>query len=556
MDINQSTELSYVKINEIDTKVNEILDMVTDSNPESSTTLKELTNEIKTKTTNIENKVTTILENNNNVPEIDTSTLETQVAEMSSKIADMDTKVTTINSNASTINRNVGLINTDVTKIKDNYSTRFQVETINGKLDKLLKRVTIDNYEEFTEDPYKLNLDYTERLEINRNPDNYDCKEINYEFVTKNSIVTMIGDCDSNTFSYNITFTFTTTEDFLYVYFRTQAKTISQYIRGAGTHTITFSESDIEKPNGRIIYALYVSGNEITVHNVKCEIWGTNAKIFGDTPKYKIFNGVNYIAISKCENNKGYYLSLDKLNLHPGLLKEEYILAEENVKDFAYGYVTIKHAGIYKDYTCFRNYVKLDNIYVAVYGEDYHKYQMGSSYPAAMCSLGYYDGTNMYGTYLYSSSYAYPTASLFRHGDNTQYATTSSVCKQECSYIASISNLNPKNRFSLFSGIVTDLKGINYLFISNSNNQKFSLEIGYGKNATAFYDKDNPLNIRVYLNDNGYCVKYNILLNEDKTSAIILNNKIIGTYDYYYETDSDVYFVEKDKQLYMFKNNN
>ena len=97
--------------------------------------------------------------------------------------------------------------------------------------------------------------------------------------------------------------------------------------------------------------------------------------------------------------------------------------------------------------------------------------------------------------------------------------------------------------------VLTNIQGKLYFAFSSS----YYIELGYGKNQTAFYNPKNPLQINVYFNDGGYCVKSVIGFNEDKTEINLLSQTIIGTYDAYFETDSDVYFVEKDGKLLMFK---
>jgi len=97
--------------------------------------------------------------------------------------------------------------------------------------------------------------------------------------------------------------------------------------------------------------------------------------------------------------------------------------------------------------------------------------------------------------------------------------------------------------------IITDIKGINFFYKLNMTT---ALNIGYGKNVTAYYDKENDNLIHIYMNDGGYCVRKNVVLSEDGTTATLLSQNIIGTYDTYFETPSDVYIVEKDGNLYAF----
>ena len=94
MEIEQTTELTYIKVDDMDKKINEILDMVTDSNPEASTTLKELTNEIKTDTESIKTKVNsnsdkldTIIENQSQGASVDLTSIETSLSNITTSLS-------------------------------------------------------------------------------------------------------------------------------------------------------------------------------------------------------------------------------------------------------------------------------------------------------------------------------------------------------------------------------------------------------------------------------------------------------------------------------------
>lgn len=552
MDINQSTELSYIKLTELDTKVNELLDVVTDSNPENSTTLKELTNEIKTNTELIKGKVNSVIDALNSGPEVDTSNIETQLTEVSSAINDMDAKVTTINSNVSTIYNNTSLMKSDVTKMKENMSTNTQGQEINGKLDELLRRITLNNEEEyFEEDPFKLDLEYTERLEGDRNPSNYDYYEQTKDFETNKGIYIALADSEDTKYSYKMTLTFSCDTSCTICSY--DLKTRNYYNYEAGTHTITFSATDKEITEERIAVGFYVqsTGATITVHHFKFEVWANNVIILNRKTKYKVYNSVENIAISKVENHDGYYLVLDKNNLTPSKLKQEYTLGCEGVKDFSYGFITKTFYTNTKDFHKIKTATRLNYKHYASFDNDYYVYNVGSTFVYNI-SLGYSDTSNLCMSSIGCEDSSQPYLFFIKtNAISSSRLKASTFLPKNIVDCCSVMDMGFYTFDDKQASVVTDYKGNNYLYFYST---KYYLPIGYGKNATAFYYKDNLNFINIYLNDNGYCVKYVVQVAEDKLSAEVLTKKIIGTYDAYHETSSDVYFVEKDQQLYMFKN--
>lgn len=556
MEIEQTTELTYTKVEDIDKKINEILDMVTDSKPESSTTLKELVNEIKSDTDNLETKVDTILENQASGGNFDTTNLENQINEiktnfnsLNTNIDEMNNDITTTNSNVATNKNNINSIKSTVESIQDKMPSTIDNNSMKQKLDEILRYIKKeDGAEEFTDDPFKLDLEYSERLELHRNPSNYDFIEINGDREIRKYILILMANCEGTTFDYNITFTFTCTEQVNLSYF-TSFDSPGQTFQ-AGTHTVNKSGKDITIKNNKILFNYYKTGGNMTLHYLKFEIFGNNAIIIPKRNKFKVCNCLNKISINKVENNNGYYLVLDSNDtLTPDLLKQTYTLGASNVRDICYTfnfYESMNQKYIIAPYLCYVS----DNYYFnSDYGNGYNVYEY-TSLPCLDCSVGYFDKSYMHGcsTMLYST--LHPCAYTFKtHQTVNDRNTVSTSLSYTIANTIAVNDLNINDNTEKRACILTNFNGINYLYYYNN----ILLELGYGKYPTAYFDKENPLKINAYLNDNGYCVKYIIILSSDKKSAQIISKKIIGTYDAYFETNSDIYLVEKGNELYMFK---
>lgn len=570
MDINQSTELSYVKINEIDTKVNEILDMVTDSNPESSNSLKELSNQIITNTENIEEKVNSVIEAVNNTPEIDTTGLEnkinetnnniissyesisqinTNVSAISQNITSMSSDITTTNSNVATNKSNITNIKTSIDNIEDKMATEQQSKVLDGKLNEVLRLLRQSNYiEDFAEDPYKLQLPYTGRIEINRNPSNYDYFENTKEFSTFDYIYCCAAHCTGDTFSYNAMFTFTCTEKTLIKVLHKGGTTNKYY--EAGTHTVDVKIENVATNKNRA-YIHLTTDKTIIVHYVKLELFGENIIIVPKKKKHKVNFAPNKLIISKVNNNNGYCLVIDDFNsLHPSNLQQEYTLKVENVLDFDMGYDHSNYLGKKYSYEpCFA-YISENYKYYADYANGYNKQYVAFNANKS-CDFGRYN--NQYN--LFSSivntfdtdSYFY-TYKLSNTGNFKEYLTFKYGYLSECVFVKDYTLFNNKAPLVY---VATLIDGTNFIF---TNNTTF-LDIGYGKNVTAYYHPDNMYKMNIYMNDGGYCVKKVVEISEDLTQFTLLSQSIIGTYDAYFETPSDVYLVEKNENLYMYKSN-
>lgn len=559
MDIEQTTELSFTKINEIDTKVNEILDVVTDSNPESSTTLKELTNEIKTNTELIEEKVNSVIDALNNGAELDTSELENKISQTTTSIENLSADltniaddITSINSSTSTIRTNITSMVTDVDKIYESTtSTKEDHKYIKGKLNEILRRLGTTD-EEFTEDPFKLNLDYAGKLTENRNTTNYDFIEINKTLPFDNYINATLAHTTGTTYSFKASITFTTESSVQYIYCREKNKNYSQRFY-AGTHTHVFEGNDLTVTNGEIVLTFYGGNENFTLHNFKLEIFADNVVILNKAKnKYFVHTTPEKICISKVKDNNGYCLELNKEHLNPALLNQEYTLGQSNVSNYQFTYSFSSYLNTIKDMVKIETYTNLDNYSYTRYDNNYSNRRFTNT-PTISTDLGYFAGNSVTQNLIYITSNTNVQFGSTRVNPNSSYNLTNhtsilpnKVCATCNVLCTNIFDGNDKQAF-----VLTDFAGNNYLYVKST---ALLYNIGYGINTTAFFDKTNPLQVNVYLNDNGNCVQHKILLSEDKTTATPIISKIIGTYDSYFETDSNIYFVEKDDSLYMYKN--
>jgi len=610
MDTIQTDELTYTKVNDIDLKLNEVLDLVTDINPESSTTLKDLTSQVKTTTDSINTKVTKIKENTENLladhttlhtnisivnsnledlsssattimqtsennstkldtiiqnlenqtdtdnTSVDFSSIEekidnvnTNIDTINTNITDMASDVTTTNSNVATVKTNVATIKTNVDTIQKNLPSNDANYRINQKLDEILRFIKTNAGEEpFSEDPFKLNLPYTERLETNRNPSNYDSLLMTNEF-THTKHFFCLADCTGTTFDVNINFTFTCdVKTNVGIYMNNNYYNLKSY--EPGTHTISISEKNLTVKNG-IIVIYIISYEIITTHQIFVELFGENILIVPKQKKYNIAYTRGKIGIAKVENNNAYYLNLLNDELTPSALNRVYTLDHENVKVFDYAFQATNRYNKFLPLDKYSGYIT-DN-----YG---YKYKVEDNYDSAIlqnnlyidCCTGYSNMSYIWGAYLVVLSSYKPTLYTLKYTSaHTKTNTKQTYLEGQ---IASVTMAKPTNHFDSTERnvyILTTIKGINHIYINSTS----YLDIGYGNYTTAFFDKNDPLKLNVYMNDNGYCVKKVVQLYSDNSTPTLLTQEIIGTYDAYFETATDAYLVEKDKHLYVFKNN-
>lgn len=609
MEIKQTVDLTYNKVDEIDKKINRVLVKSSSANDETklnenSTKLNEIatttdtisttTNEINTNICSINNEIseqsTTINQIDTKVDEINTKTQNIETinsnvgeilssnAENSTKIENIKTKVDTLSSDIETISTNINSINTqtqnlttinnNITTINSNTATtNNNVSTIKSNVEKITNRLPSGNYnneviqkldeilktvkqnaneDTFETDPYKLDMEYTGKIETDRNPNNYDFFETTKTFETHYGIFfARCAHCSSSTFNIKIEVSFTSTTNFNLTCRSNCFNNTTQSYQ-LGTNTFTFNKENVTVVNDRIIVHLEAN-KEITIHSIKLELWGDNMIILPKRKKYKVSYSLDKIIISKTENDNGYYMILNSNALYPDLLNQEYTLGQENVLDFCIGYDWYNYLGFKKcAMGLYSAFITLDCVLMSYYDGVYYPGKSNES--SLICTFGYFnerayisylgiDNLTPTQFYMKKSSYIDPIYLRLEQGN----VGDSFVICDMSKFDSSIVNAQ----------ILTTIQGKIY-FAFNSN---YNIEIGYGKNATGVYDPNDPLKAHVYFNDGGYCVKVVIGFNAEHTELQILSRRIIGTYDTYFETNSNVYLVEKNGELYMFKNN-
>ena len=157
------------------------------------------------------------------------------------------------NSNVATNKTNITSIKNIITDLENNQSTSTQCKIIDSKLNEILKVLKKnEGLEGFVEDPFKIdNMPYTERIETNRNPNNYDFIEINNEFKTSKYFFIGAADCTGSTFDYNVTVTFTC-ETPVYLSFGISPGATGPHYE-AGTHTHTRSGTGKSVSDSKIL---------------------------------------------------------------------------------------------------------------------------------------------------------------------------------------------------------------------------------------------------------------------------------------------------------------
>ena len=583
MEIQQALDLTYVKVEEVQKKlenisnnledtesmlngttVNEIKTKVTETNNnlnEISSTINSLgtsNEELATKINANSTKLDTIIENQTGSgvsEELQTSITSTNETcnNISSKVDTINNNTTTINSNTATTNNNVNSIKKTIELIKDNMSLNYESKAINQKLDEIIKKITTDSGDTlFTADPYKLDLEYTTKLEEHRNPTNKDFFEIaeETEYPKSSYLFNIIADCEGSTFDFNLTLSYTVPDSEIEKKISLRSNSKEEFLNiESGTKTININRKNITVKDNCILFDILTYA-QMTVHYLKIELLCDNVIILPKRKKYKVRNAYDKIAISKIENKKAYYLILDKTKaLYPALLNQEYVLDEENVIDYDYSIDTMEYLN--KKYSIEPYKCKINT--AMRYSSNYANGLVTASepkMPSLTCNIGYNNLKGFWSSVLEFFGPNSPFAYISNMTTTSELRNRLMYKNNELCSSGLVEDLTRFNNEYKIAYVITTIKGYNHIYINNN----CCGEIGYGKNVTAYYDKDNPNKINMYMNDNGYCVKYILLINNDKTSITTLSKKIIGSYDAYFETNSDIYFVEKNGQLFMYKN--
>lgn len=592
MELEQSLDLTYVKLEEMKKKLDELDENVESVyegiNGETLNTINSkvdsvtnVTNTIKTNIDNLQGDVSEIKENannNSNINEIktnvddiktsietiktssenlgtikdDVTNIKSDITELKSNVITINANSTTTNSNTATIKNNVDNIKTGLDKITSNIANREFGNEVIQKLDEILKNVSLNNNQDtFEEDPYKLDLEYTTKLEQHRNPTNKVHLEFNNQFQTKKFIYRVLAHCEDNVASFKIKINYTSSID-TYIWL-TNYQNSEDYDLPAGTNAnFELELKNQTLTNNKLHFILQFMNNNqlITINSISIDLEGNNIYV-PETKKYKINHSSNHLIITKVENNNGYYLDIDKKNaLTPSILKQNYVLSRENVIDYDRIYDVIMSKNKWFSLNPVEFYINYQRNIVYDNANNYKSYET-YNYLYDKVAFGY-TASKIYASTIWAYWGNKANWGLLNPSESQTYFNESNGYFKE-DLTANCAMVCEPNRFDYLDRsafIVETIDGMNYFYLPD----KCNIEVGYGKFATAFYDKDNALKINIYMNDNGYCVKKVLLLNDEKTSATIVSQRIIGTYDAYFETSSNVYFVEKNKKLYMYKN--
>lgn len=519
MDIQQTVDLTYVKVDEIDRKLNNM----EFGGTEGSSTDSKL------------NNLQTICEN--------TATKQ-----------DLTTKINLVK----------GEDDIDLTQI-------------NEKLTSLASFLGKNPYpEDFTADPYKLDEDftgYTAGETTFNTTDSVECtKQYSINTQTGNTTLELCYIpiyCESETFDVKVKIDCETNTNFtLFATFlnntigTTNLK--QQSITGvSGRQTLEFNIEDVNSSSEGNYFYLKFQSVPATIYYYKIEVVGTNVKILSKAPKYKVFCKFDETIISKVENYNGYSLTLNANKLNPSDLKKDFTLQCQDIRDFTEILTPYK----YNSYVGKGFHIKS---MVTLAGQPEH--QTTDATPHITTYFG-----NVKRCYLIDNSHYSEFAMMFMltsansNYHRLHYYTTypyTSIRDSSCYYstgkIADLciiqditNNLRTINPLSI---IQTNSTGEN-IFYLNLQSTSWSFNLGFGFNTTAYYDKDDKNIIYVYMKVGDKMVKktfkISYITNEEDSSVTylgeIINQKVIGTYDYYFETQSDVYLVVKNNTLYMFK---
>ena len=669
MELEQSLDLTYVKLEEMKKKLDELDENVESVyegiNGETLNTINSkvdsvtnVTNTIKTNIDNLQGDVSEIKENannNSNINEIKTNVddIKTSVETIKTSSENLGTikdDVTNIKGNVNTINTNSGTIKTDVESVKnivenlqtdlDNLDTKStniktnvdniitnntsisnKVDGIDEKIDEIKTKVEnsstpedmatntelsnktnqiigtsdvdltkiYDKIDEMTnylgknpvplpfdDDPYKLNEEFTgyNSAETYRTSDSFECITpylINGDNGNGYYYITCFGVyCEDNTY----TVKFTADVEVPQVMkieviqqgnYLNDTKNIFLNLtagRNLINETMTFT-----KREDNYIRIRFTMANA-KVNSFKVELFGKNASITTKPYKYKVFCKNDKILISKLKDHCGYYLELKTNELSPEDLKKKYELAYNNVKDFqavygTYYFSTSTLTNTFTKIIC-KDFITLDgyNKMQTETGDIIDAYSAGialncscidkASYVSFSRSFLLCLGSD--GKYKYSGI----TNSFYGVTDLTQIESLINKAFRPAP-VNDMYDLVFVRGYD-WSTIVRKTDGTNVLYLDYKDDS-VTLDLGFGENVTAYYEKNNRNCINVYMKVGTKMIKkvVNITETTDEEnvttkSAEIVSQNVIGTYDFYYETPSNCYFVVKDDELYLFKN--
>lgn len=646
MDIEQKTDLTYIRVEEIDKKINKVISDVNNLSPfsddsnnsEKITTLVSDTTTIKTQNTNIKTDTEKISADTtklkSDLEDLTTWTENNSVTAVKEKVDDISTKVDYIKNKDNEIKSATENIKIDTEGIMtrcDGQSAKLdqilqnqqntpqidptsitstivgesevnltnlnsKIETtksdikgsddidlteINNKLNSLSTYFE-DNPipEKFEEDPFKLNQDYTGYTPGETTFNTTDSIEITKPYIlndegqNSNLNISTIGIyCEGETFNAKVildvetivsnaklvvNFLDTKIDSTNYTYRRTSL------VEGRNIISETFENVAVLN-NGSYIRVSILQGNKSKINSIKIEVTGKNIAILTRPFKYKVFSKYGETIISKIENYNGYSLTLKTNDITPASLKKNYVLEEENVRDYVkiVGSYTYVNSNIFIKGPKCQAFLTLDGRKCSTTGGILYKYSNASD----SCETCYaVDNASahefMYNAYtdkFHDNKLRLMVHAQIINGFNNPLNV--SFCQFTVANFAFVQDCYNALQYRNLSAVVTNKDGTNQLKIIISDNNSGTVDLGIGRNVTAFYDETNKNLIYVYMKVGDKMVKKSVLLttstdeeNNTVTTGAIIEQKIIGTYDVFYETNSDKYFVIKNNNLYVFKN--
>lgn len=675
MELEQSLDLTYVKLEEMKKKLDELDENVESVyegiNGETLNTINSkvdsvtnVTNTIKTNIDNLQGDVSEIKENannNSNINEIKTNVddIKTSVETIKTSSENLGTikdDVTNIKGNVNTINTNSGTIKTDVESVKsivenlqtdlDNLDTKStniktnvdniitnntsisnKVDGIDEKINEIKTKVensstpedmatntelsnktnqiigTSDvdltkiyekienvknlndelyNYlnenkrpKEFQADPFKLDETYTEYVKNGETYQTSDYIQCNSLFTlgstsgNTDGILEIFGvSCEDETFDLKFT------ADFEY---NIKSKLIFTFLNTTfGTENLDYYIYNF--PNsGRNIVSVTINGiktlesgnfikitapQHLILNSYKIEVFGKNIQIITKRRKYKVFCKWDETLIAKIENDNAYSLSLKTSTLNPVDLERDYTLEYEGAKEFS---IVRSSAGNsdcgFPSYLC-KSVVNLSGtIYEQIETSPWVDSRSGFMITNHCLDTKINGAENFK---VFTLNYKSGNMRIEYNTNGMTNMTSFYTLQPSVNIAADFCYVYDQYRaYSLSSYnvnfVITKPNGMNVLQLRQDSIVS-DLNLGFGKNVTAFKDKENENIINVYMKVADKMVKkvvqYSIDTDENNNiikTMTILEQKVIGTYDYYYETKTNVYLVVKDDILYMFK---
>ena len=488
-------------------------------------------------------------------------------------LSDVNTK---IDGCGTTICGNIkGTDDVDLTLINENINN---IKNLNNAL---INYINLDPLPQVWEDdPYKLDADFTGYTAGETTFNTTDSFEITKPYILNENgnnyayYLAYVGVyCESETFDVKFTADLNLTDaSTLRIecpegYLDGTTKTYKTISLSAGKNIVCETSTVIVSPKGNWVF-FKLPGAGTTVSSVKVEVFGKNVCILNKPQNYKIFSKNGETIISKLENHNGYVLKLDNNKLNPVDLTKDYELYVENIKDFH----------------CIRNHY------------DYY-IDISMIVPGFLClSIVDLDGYGRQRLDKATNMRKIASSGIFMSNCKA-FDLTQKTNLYECFYVgiqgvagnqlwfstlnqgstASVNGLNDTYYLIANFAVVEDNFDVCYLKYNEAKtvqvhknghvvlqysleNQSETIDLGIGRNVSAYYDKTDKNKIYVYMKVGDKMVKKTVEIcdNTDENGTVthsfnIIEQKIIGTYDYYFETPTDKYFVVKNNQLYMFK---